>query len=401
MQECEKKQSKAANNKIPRHKHSALRSYENTDMKVFPHHKYSKSGTYPETRTSGYVADWSVKVRLSAIDITDDGGFSLTEHFHWQHMTFEASILKIPWNLLQEQRLRRRDHICKPVNNAVLLGAVLQSCSRVMKVEGPTVTPAARCERAPLRARAVSPAGITTSALSSGFREELWSSEARPAGPRQTDTLRGSVGSSPLRRSQWHRDKEDVGLSPTSAAHFSKCCVWVLLRNLNLWQLFLLSGLSTDRPPEADSLYKQRKEKSSKVINSWRKFRCMEQTNAAFTCSDAFFLWRQPNGNLNPGSAANSGIRKKALWKISMFYLLIHPFHRHRVILLELWNSPGRHIVAAFREIYIQHSGGEKVNVEQNGRVSSRRAETETISIAMRYLMRRHLLLLEGIPAIL
>lgn len=65
-----------------------------------------------------------------------------------------------------------------------------------------------------------------------------------------------------------------------------------------------------------------------------------------------------------------------------MFYLLIHPFHRHRVILLELWNSPGRHIVAAFREIYIQHSGGEKVNVEQNGRVSRRRAETETISIA-------------------
>lgn len=36
--------------------------------------------------------------------------------------------------------------------------------------------------------------------------------------------------------------------------------------------------------------------------------------------------------------------------------------------------------MAAFREIYIQHSGGEKVNVEQNGRVSRRRAETERLS---------------------
>lgn len=83
-----------------------------------------------------------------------------------------------------------------------------------------------------------------------------------------------------------------------------------------------------------------------------------------------------------------------------MFYLLIHPFHRHQIILLELWNSPRRHIVAAFREIYIQHSGGEKVNGEEKGGVYSRRAETETISTAVWYLMRKYLLLLGGIPAI-
>lgn len=81
MQECQKEQSKAANNKTPRDKHSALRSCESTDLKVFPRHKHSERGTYPETRTSDCVADWSVKARPSNIDITDDGGFSLTEHF--------------------------------------------------------------------------------------------------------------------------------------------------------------------------------------------------------------------------------------------------------------------------------------------------------------------------------
>lgn len=65
-----------------------------------------------------------------------------------------------------------------------------------MKGGRPPVTPAARCERAPLRVRAVSPAGITTQRRSSDFRAQL-----RPvrlvasAGPtlRQTDTLGGGV----------------------------------------------------------------------------------------------------------------------------------------------------------------------------------------------------------------
>lgn len=85
---------------------------------------------------------------------------------------------------------------CESINNVVLVGAA-QKHSGVMKVERPLVTPAARCERAPLRARAVSPAGITTQRWSSGFRTLLRPGAGTalpcvvgPAGPnvRQTDT---------------------------------------------------------------------------------------------------------------------------------------------------------------------------------------------------------------------
>lgn len=67
-----------------------------------------------------------------------------------------------------------------------------------------------------------------------------------------------------------------------------------------------------------------------------------------------------------------------------MFYLLIHPFHRHQIILLELWNSPRRHIVAAFREIHIQQAGGEKVNGEEK----RRGLWQEALGTAACYLMR-------------
>lgn len=92
------------------------------------------------------------------------------------------------------QSLRRTED-CRAINNAVLASAA-QKHSGVMKVERPPVTPATRCARAPLRARAVSPAGITTQSWSSGFRAQLWPGagmalpcEAGPAGLtlRQTD----------------------------------------------------------------------------------------------------------------------------------------------------------------------------------------------------------------------
>lgn len=72
-----------------------------------------------------------------------------------------------------------------------------RSTAERCRVERPPVTPASRCERAPLRARAVSPAGITTQSWISGFRVQLWPEagmvhpcEAVPAGLtlRQTDT---------------------------------------------------------------------------------------------------------------------------------------------------------------------------------------------------------------------
>lgn len=54
------------------------------------------------------------------------------------------------------------------------LGAV-QKQRRVMRAERPLVTPAPRCERALLRARAVSPAGITTQ------ESKLWFQCTTPA----------------------------------------------------------------------------------------------------------------------------------------------------------------------------------------------------------------------------
>lgn len=364
MQECKKKQSKAANNKTPWDKHSVLRSYENTDVNVFPCHKHSQSGTYPETKTSGYIAGWSAKVKLSNIDITDDGGFSLTEHFHWQHQTFETFISNIPWNLLRGQCLRRT-HICRSINKAVLLGAVPKNCSAAMKVEGPTVTPAARCERAPL-----------WSCLSSwdhNIMFELWFQRTAPdrrgraCRAAADGHLRGSASSSPLRRRQrHHKGQRRSGLSPTSAAHSSKCWVRVLLQTSIYDSYFCSVGFPLTDPQRQILCINSARKNPAKLSSSgenldvWRK-----QTQPSPAATHFSFGGNQMENWIQ--RALQLPHPRKALWKIFMFYLLIHPFHRHQIILLELWNSPRRHIVAAFREINIQQAGGEKVNGEKEG----------------------------------
>lgn len=57
--------------------------------------------------------------------------------------------------------------------------------------------------------------------------------------------------------------------------------------------------------------------------------------------------------------------------------------------------------MAAFRGIYIQHSGEEKANGEEEGGVDRSRAETETVSTALWYLVRKYFLLSGGILTIL
>lgn len=102
---------------------------------------------------------------------------------------------------------------CESINNVVVVGAV-EKHSRVMKVERPLVTPAACCERTPLRARAVSPAGITTQRWSSGFRALLrpgvgtalplcgWACGAKREADRHPGGSAGPLDPTVLRRGQ-------------------------------------------------------------------------------------------------------------------------------------------------------------------------------------------------------
>lgn len=126
----------------------------------------------------------------------------------------------------------------------------------MIQAEGPTVTMAARCERAPFRASAVSPAGITTQLLSSGFRAELQPSEDSTVGLKQTDTLRGqptqplSVGGNGK-----HRGQRLIGVVSNRSFAFFQMLSWGSASRL--LQLFLPCGLSTNPAPEPDSVCKQ------------------------------------------------------------------------------------------------------------------------------------------------
>lgn len=76
---------------------------------------------------------------------------------------------------------------------------------------------------------------------------------------------------------------------------------------------------------------------------------------------------------------------QKALWKIFMFHPLIHPFQRHKIILLESRNFPRRRIVVALRVKLIssqQRRGKGRGERRQEWGVGE-----EVISIVAWYLM--------------
>lgn len=162
--------------------------------------------------------------------------------------------------LVARQNLRRTDW--KSLNNVVLVISA-QKHSGVQKGQRPLVTSDTCCERAPLRARAVFPAGIRTQCWSSGFRAQLWPGAGmvlpcEAAGPalRQTST-RGGQSTHTLSGggSDKHRGQRLIAAASDHSFAFLTAGFGFAL-GLSLLQLFLFNGVSIELAPEADSVHK-------------------------------------------------------------------------------------------------------------------------------------------------
>ena len=96
--------------------------------------------------------------------------------------------------------------------------------------------------------------------------------------------------------------------------------------------------------------------------------------NSAFTCSNAFFLSRQPDRNLHPESTAKSHKHRKHFEKSLCFIPLSIPLRDTRSFcsVQEARNFPGRRIVEAFWEILISSQQRKGKREEKGSGVYSR-----------------------------
>lgn len=142
----------------------------------------------------------------------------------------------------------------------------------------------------------------------------------RAAAGGRAGTLRGSAGSSPVWRSQRHRkgQRRSGGCLRTLRHIFLNAEL-----QTSIYDGYSCSVGSPLTDPQRQILRinraREKKQKTPSVINRWRKWRCMEQTDAAFTCSDTSFLWRQQDGKLKPPTHACTKSAVRNLYLLSPY----------------------------------------------------------------------------------